>query len=101
MSQMAFGKGRLVSGMGTAPCKVIPTHTQVRAAEGLQGFKFVLQKAQQVPGIDPVPRNKCPGGNWMLPSTETGALEGQCDTGSPRLWGKGRMRDKGLTECQH
>lgn len=76
MSQMAFGKGSLVSGTGTAPCKVVHAHTQVRAAEGLEGFKFVLQKAQQVPGIYPVPRNKSPGGNWMLPTTETGALGG-------------------------
>lgn len=35
MSQMAVGKGRLVSGMDTAPCKVIHAHTQVKAAEGL------------------------------------------------------------------
>lgn len=35
MSQMAVGKGRLVSVTGTAPCKVVHAHTQVRAAEGL------------------------------------------------------------------
>lgn len=35
MSQIAVGKRRLVSGTGTAPCKVIHAHTQVRAAEGL------------------------------------------------------------------
>lgn len=35
MFQMAVGKERLVSGMGTVPCKVIHAHTQVRAAEGL------------------------------------------------------------------
>lgn len=55
MSQMAVGNGRLVSGVGTAPCRVIQAHTQVRAAEGLQGFKFILQKARQVPVIYPVP----------------------------------------------
>lgn len=33
----------------------------------------------------------------MLPTTETGALEGHKVTGSPGLWGKGRVRDKGLT----
>lgn len=35
MSQMTVRKGRLVSGVGTAPCKVIHAHTQVREAEGL------------------------------------------------------------------
>lgn len=87
---MAVGKGRLVSGMGTAPCKVIHTNTQVRAAEGLQGLKSVLQKAQQVPGIYPVPRNRSPGGNWMLSTTETGALEGHDVTQDhPGCGGKG------------
>lgn len=90
MSQMAVGKGRLVSGVGTAPCRVIHAHTQVRAAEGLQGFKFILQKARQVPVIYPVPGNRSPGGNWMLPTTETGALEGHSVTQDhPGCGGKG------------
>lgn len=89
MSQMAVGKRRLVSGMGTAPCKEIHTHTQVRAAQGLQGFTFVLQKAQQVPGIYPVPKNKSPGGSWMPPSRDRSPGRTQHGTGSPRLGVKG------------
>lgn len=80
MSQMAVGKGKLVSGVGTAPCRVIHTHTQVRAEEGLYGSKFIIQKAQQVPVIYPVPGNRSPGGNCMLPTTGTGALEGHSVT---------------------
>lgn len=75
---------------GHSSLKVIHTNTQVRAAEGLQGLKSVLQKAQQVPGIYPVPRNRSPGGNWMLPTTETGALEGHDVTQDhPGCGGKG------------
>lgn len=69
--------------------------TQVRAAEGSQGFKFVLQKAQQVPGIDPVPRNKSPGGNWKVPSTETGALQGHKVTQDHPGWGQREAEGEG------
>lgn len=55
---MAVGTGRLVSGVGTAPCKVIHAHMHVKAAEDLWGLKLVLQKAWQVSSIPPIPRRE-------------------------------------------
>lgn len=89
MSQMAFGKGSLVSGMGTAPYKVIHAHTG-ESSRGFTGVQVCPSESSASAWDRSCPKEQ--ESRWQLEGTkhrDRSPARTQSDTGSPRLGAKG------------